>query len=123
MDVGANTQRSTGIDPSSGHTQPTAAPLLRKLEAGEQRTEGVLERIECGNKESATFHVTGPDGFSEFWAARMADVDFITYRDDLQGTVNCGRLKEPARVYVTWRSGDTAEAEKIAVAIEFLPTR
>jgi hypothetical protein len=34
--------------------------------------------------------------------------------------VSCGALKEPMRVYVTWKDGGTA-ADKVVVAVEFLP--
>jgi hypothetical protein len=50
----------------------------------------------------------------------MQDVDFITYRDDLAGSVGCGPLKEPLPVYVTWKPG-SEEGAKTAIAIEFLP--
>jgi hypothetical protein len=50
----------------------------------------------------------------------MQEVDFITYRDDFKGTISCGPIKEPMRVYVTWRPG-TGPDTKRAVAIEVLP--
>jgi hypothetical protein len=50
----------------------------------------------------------------------MADVDFMSYRDDLTGAVACGAIRDPMHVFVTWRAGTTAD-EKVAVAIEFLP--
>jgi hypothetical protein len=47
-------------------------------------------------------------------------VDFITYRDDLSGSISCGPFKEPARVYMTRRQGAGPNA-RIVIAIEFLP--
>ena len=115
---------NTASAPSAADNDSTLAagnirPLFRKQEAGEQRLEGVLERIECKNT-SAVFHVRSVEGLALVTAGRMLDVDFITYRDDLKGAIACGALKEAMRVYVTWRPG-TDTATKVAVAIEFLP--
>ncbi len=54
-----------------------------------------------------------------FRAAKFDAVDFITYRDDLSGSINCGPIKDPLRVYVTWRPGVTGV--RTVIAIEFLP--
>ena len=52
---------------------------------------------------------------------KMDDVDHITYRGDLSGTVECGALKQPMAVYLTWRPATDKPSAKIAVAIEYLP--
>ncbi|MGH9307728.1 MAG: hypothetical protein ACRD1U_00035 [Vicinamibacterales bacterium] len=52
-----------------------------------------------------------------FTAPGLDKVDFISYRNDLTGTIACGPLKDPARVYLTWKSGGGGQ---VAVAIEFL---
>jgi hypothetical protein len=67
------------------------------------------------------FRVTGPNAPERLEAARLADVDFISYRDDLRGGVTCGRLADAIRVFITWREGDPAKHEKTVVAVEFLP--
>ena len=49
-------------------------------------------------------------------APTMAQVEFITYRDDVSGNISCGTLKEPMPVYVTWRpgtDGKTARASRL----------
>ena len=55
--------------------------------------------------------------------SRFEDVEFITYRDDLQGAVECGRRKTLDAIYVTWRGARTAAelTDANPVAIEFLP--
>ena len=67
-----------------------------------------------------TFQVRGTDSSVRLKAPGLTGIDFITYRDDLGGSISCGAFKEPARVYVTSRAGTTA-AERVVVAIEFLP--
>ena len=94
-------------------------PIFRKLAADEQRLEGVLQRIECTGRVAA-FHVQNETGTQRFTSSDLSSVEFITYRDDLSGSVGCGNLKEPMRVYVTWRPG-AAPGDRLVVALEFLP--
>jgi Protein of unknown function (DUF1570) len=95
-------------------------PIYRKLEAGEQRLEGELERIECFRGGAAIFHLRTADGPARAAVRQMSKVDFITYRDDIRGDIKCGVLPKPLPVYVAWRPGEGQAGTKIAVAIEFL---
>jgi hypothetical protein len=95
-------------------------PDFREVQAGEQRFEGTLERIDCAAGGAATFRMREAGGPVQFEAARLADVDFLSYRDDLLGAVACGPLTEPMHVYITWREGDPARREKTVVAVEFV---
>jgi hypothetical protein len=90
------------------------------VQADEHRLEGALERIDCPAGGPVRFAVRETAGVTTLRVTRLTDVDFISYRDDLAGTVSCGALKEPMRVYVTWKDGGTA-ADKVVVAVEFLP--
>jgi len=94
-------------------------PTYRTLQPGEERLEGFLARIDCSAR-SVAFQVKQAAEVTTIKALRMADVDFISYRDDLTGAVGCGTVRDPTHVYATWRPGTTA-GEKVAVAIEFLP--
>jgi Protein of unknown function (DUF1570) len=96
-------------------------PAYRQVQAGEQRIQGTLERIDCPAGAAARFMVRDAAGLTPLEVARMADVDFISYRGDLTGSVSCGPLKEPMRVYVTWREGPPPGRQKTVVAVEFLP--
>ena len=97
-------------------------PDFRRVQAGEQRIEGLLERIDCPpDGGPARFVVRGASGVTALPVPRMADVDFISYRADLTGGVQCGSFKEPMRVYVTVREGPAPARERAVVAIEFLP--
>lgn len=94
-----------------------AAELFRELKAGEQRTEGQLERIDCAGK-GIEFLVRTGDGVIRFHADAFDRVEFITYRTDLEGKVNCGARTPADRVYVSWTPGSP---DGTAVAVEFLP--
>jgi hypothetical protein len=96
-------------------------PIFRELQTGEQRMEGLLDRIECRAGGTAVFFLRTADGPARAAAESMAAVDFISYRDDLSGSISCGPMKSPLSVYLTWRAGTGKPDPKVAVAIEFLP--
>lgn len=117
----SNTTAPPAVDPSTAPSPPASiSPVFRDLKAGEQRIEGLLARIEC-SRGAAVFHVRTAEGPARASAARMTDVDFITYRDDLSGSVGCGPMKPPMAVYLTWRTDSGKPDTKLAIAIEFLP--
>jgi hypothetical protein len=97
-------------------------PVFRMPATGETRIEGTLERIDCPLRAPATFHVRTASGVETLRAESLETVEFITYREDLAGSVSCGSWKPPASVYATWRTGSTAGV-KMLVAVEFLPPR
>jgi hypothetical protein len=95
-------------------------PIYRTLQAGEQRLDGTLERIDCAAAgKPAVFHVRAAGAMVDL-EGQLADVDLISYRDDLTGGVSCGE-RDPMRVYVTWREGASSRHGKVVVAVEFLP--
>lgn len=100
-------------------------PEYRPVGAGEQRTEGTLERIEC-IRDGVVLHVRSGDRTLRFHARALDAIQFLTYRDDLKGSVACGPRTPPDRVYVTsLAAAATALAARgpdgQAVAVEFLP--
>jgi len=123
----AERSRSVGVpDADEGKPRDTAGqgrfvPAFRAVQAGEQRIDGVLERIDCPPDAPARFMVRNGSGLTALPVARMADVDFISYRGDLTGGVSCGPSREPMRVYVTVREGPAPARQKTVVAVEFLP--
>jgi len=107
---------------SAGRTEePTSPPLFRQLKDGEVRVEGVLDRIECTPERGVVFHLRTVGRVESFSSRRLDDVEFISYRDDLEGSIGCDRLSEPLPVYLTWRPADDESAARAVVAIEFLP--
>ncbi|HET9368601.1 MAG TPA: DUF1570 domain-containing protein [Vicinamibacterales bacterium] len=95
-------------------------PVFRPLQPGEQRLEGTLERIDCVVGKGVTFRVKTADGQSEVTSPDLTSVDFITYRNDITGSVTCGAVNPALPVYVTWRAGGDP-GSRVAVAIEILP--
>ena len=102
-------------------SQGILVPLYRKVEPGEHRVEGLLERIDC-RSTGIVVHV-GVGGTPErFRAPTLEAVAFISHRDDLRGGIACGPRTPPDRVYITWRQGDSPEDNtRRVVAVEFLP--
>ncbi len=106
---------------TSGVAAAPARPTFRELQAAEERLDGVLERIECLRGGGGVFHVKTGGAAVTLTAPKMKEVEYITHRDDLSGNVECGPLKEPMAVYVTWRPATDKSRAKIVVAIEYLP--
>ena len=107
--------------PAEAISPAASRPIFRELKEGEQRLEGVLERIECRTRGAATFHIRTDAGVETVNTARITDVEFISYRTDLTGTVACGPLKSPLPVIATWRFDPLRKEPKTAVALEFPP--
>jgi len=110
-DVNADKPRTTGA--------PKFRPDFRTLQAGEQRLDGMLEQIDCAPGKLPVLRVRVAAEIVEV-EGQMSAVQFIAYRDDLNGGVTCG-ARTPMHVLVTWREGTSPRHEKLAVAVEFLP--
>jgi hypothetical protein len=93
---------------------------LRKLQPGEQRTEGSLERIDC-TERGVVFEVSVAGAAEWFGAPSLSGVSLITHRDDLRGAVTCGPRATPERVYLTSTPAEPPSTMRRAVAVEFLP--
>ena len=112
-------------DAPNAADEPAMRPIFRTIETGEQRTEGILERITCA-APGAMLEVRSDGALLKFTAPRLDQVDFISYRRSLTGAIGCGARTPPDHVYVTWREsggGSPAApgAKGRAVAVEFLP--
>ena len=115
-------QMKNGLDPVPNIPDPaTARPIYRVMKTGEQRTEGLLERVECAAR-AITLHLRADGQLFRVTALGFEAVEFITYRDDLAGAVNCGSRVPPDHVYVTWTPLQGAPPSVLgrAVAVEFL---
>ena len=117
---------TTSLDIAAGGEnvdRPSVArPLYRQTKPGETRIEGELTTIECVAGKGVTFHVKTPERVELFTVPTFDGVDFITYRDDLKGSIGCGPSKGAMPVLLTWRAGAAPEA-RVPVAIEFLPVK
>lgn len=95
-------------------------PVFRKMRDGEQRTRGLLERIDCSAR-GVVLHLRDGNARSRFAAPRMEAIDFITYREDRLGEITCGGRSPADPVFLTWRQPGGAGSSRIAIAVEFLP--
>jgi tetratricopeptide (TPR) repeat protein len=114
------------FDTSPGSTlpdrsEPRFVPSWRPVGPGEERVEGELERIECDAAKSVALVLKVPEGTARFGAAALDQIEFITYRDDLRGSIGCGPLLGgPMKVYVTHATDADRKTSRV-VAVEFLP--
>ena len=98
-------------------------PALRPLGANEQRELGVFRAIQC-RQGSLVLAVQTPAGELNLTAARLSDIDFISYRTDTPGSVNCGPVPGLPPVLATYRPSAGGSADGVhgeAVAIELIP--
>ena len=110
--------------PSRIGPPPTLVRLdLRPVKDGETRVLGMFRAIEC--KGGVTLVVDANGRLLRLEAKQLSEIDFITYRSDQGGSVGCGALPMPQRVFATYRAREGAAApgaaDGIAVAIELLP--
>jgi hypothetical protein len=105
--------RSDPPSPSAPRDEaPGLVPAFRKLAPGEERTEGLLERVECSSAR-AILHVRVQDAIERFSAPALESIIFISHRTDLPRMVYCTPRNPPDRVYVSWRppeAGDPHDA-------------
>lgn len=107
---------TTTADPAGGRFVAS----FRKVGPGEERVEGELERIECA-ANSVAFVLKVQEATARLNASALDKIEFITYRDDLSGSIGCGPLAGgPKKVYVTQAIGADRQTSRI-VAVEFLP--
>lgn len=93
-------------------------PVYRRLQPGEQRSEGLLRRIVCSGKTSITPVVKQKDNtVVQFTAPAIGAVDFVVYDKEFRGPVTCEGFGDGRPVYVTWKPEDKS---KRAIAVEFL---
>ncbi len=103
---------------------PTSVTLdLRPIGAGETQVRGLFTAVECS--AGSIMLVVEADGRTLRFAARqLASVEFISFRNDSPGGVNCGLFGRAFPALVTFR-GNAAPGPQTsngtAVAVELLP--
>ena len=122
----AQAERARTGDPAPRPAERPTRPgevqwVYRTLQAGELRIEGLLARIECP-RAGVTLHVRQGDRTLRFVADSFDAIQFLTYRDDLSGSIQCGPRTPADPVYVTYVT-DAKGADGRLVAVEFLPKR
>jgi tetratricopeptide (TPR) repeat protein len=97
---------------------------LRPVKEGETRVLGMFRGIECPRAGGVVLNVDANGKPFRLEAKQLSDIEFITYRSDQGGSVTCGALPMPQRVFATYRARAGAAAgagDMDAVAIELLP--
>ena len=105
--------------PTGGRSQGRRT-VYRTVEPGEERVEGLLERINC-RSAGIELEINVASTTEHFVAPSMNSVLFISHRSDRQGAIACGSRTPPDRVYLTWRQIDPAPSPRTVIAVEFLP--
>lgn len=109
-------QKTESVSTGTSSSIPAIILALRPLRAGEQRTFGTFEAIEC-SENSVVLVLRGSSGTVRARAAGFSSIEFTTYRSQAGGAVSCG--KQPSvPALLTWRTEADAT---VAVAIELVP--
>ena len=105
--------------PSTSQASPPpsgARPSLRITLAGETRSFGRLDALDCKG-DQVEFVVRTSDG-SVRAGGRFAEISVINYRQGPLGSVLCGKQATALPVLLTWAPrGDS----RLAIAVEFVP--
>ena len=115
---------------------PNEAVKPRATQEGEQKTEGLLQRVECPTGRPVTFIVKTADSVAKFQAPKLDAVEYTSAGGDFKGPMTCGGRAAGDPVVVTWKKepGDGAADKGAAkpsrpaplpraIAIEFTPKR
>lgn len=100
--------------------------MLRPTASAEQRALGTVTSIDCGALGTLFYTRLGGRNVRLF-ARALEAVEFITYRDNLGGSVACGPQGTLDHVFVTWRPASNATSQMgraydgEIVAVEMLP--
>lgn len=91
-------------------TEPAVIPDLHRRREGEAQVFGTMSAIECAG-EAAVLVITTTNGPVRVRGESLERIDFVSFRADYSGTINCGPQAQPPPVMVTFspdRQGDTA---------------
>ena len=93
-----------------------AKPVYREAKVGEQKVDGLLQRVECPTGRPVTFVMKVNDKPEKFEAPRLADVEYIAHTPDFKGPMSCGGRGPGDQVLLTRKK---AGATRRVDAIEF----
>ncbi len=117
---GADSRASSTAPGGNESPLPARRPLMRRRVEGEQ-AKGQLTAMECTDK-GVTLTVKANDRTFKFHAENLDRVQFITYTTDVGKQLDCGPLKDPLPVIVTYRSSTDARSkfDGEPLAVEFM---
>lgn len=95
---------------------------LRRPLAGETRVQGVLLRIECGQK-GLTFIIRADAREMRLASANFDQLHILAFTPDAGGELTCGAVKNEPSVVATYRHAPNARAKTdgTLAALEFVP--
>jgi hypothetical protein len=99
---------------------PVVQPIYRETKPGEERVEGLLQRVECPPGRPVTFVMKLKDRVAKYQAPRLDAVDYIAHTPDFKGPMTCGGRRQGDPVFLTWKKAGAAPQ---VVAVEFLPRK
>ena len=105
--------------PSTGQPAPRpsgARPSLRITLAGEERSFGTLEALDCKG-DQVEFVIRTANGIVRA-GGRFAEISVTNYRPSSLGNLLCGPQPSKLLALLTWRAAGDA---RLAVAVEFVP--
>ncbi len=95
-------------------------PVYREPKPGEERVEGLLQRVECPAGRPVTFVMKLEDRVAKYEAPKLDAVEYIAHTPDFKGPMTCGGRGKGDPVVLTWKMvGKSARA----VAVEFTPRK
>jgi cytochrome c-type biogenesis protein CcmH/NrfG len=103
--------------------QGSFVPTLRSVQDGETRVLGAFADVEC-RPGAIVLRVDTDKGPVRLAVKTLADVDFLTYRQDTPTSVACGAQRPAFRVLATYRTDAPiagADTPNRAIAVELLP--
>jgi hypothetical protein len=95
-------------------------PIYRALQPGEERVEGLLQRVECPPGRPVSFVVKLKDRVAKYQAPRLDAVEYTAHTADFRGPMSCGGRMPGDPVFLTWK---TVGGAPRVVAVEFLPRK
>ena len=99
---------------------PVVKPVYRDMKPGEERVEGLLQRVDCPPGRPVTFIMKLKDRVAKYQAPRLDAVDYIAHTPDFRGPMSCGGRMAGDPVFLTWKTVRNAPQ---VVAVEFLPKK
>ena len=79
-------------------SSPDVKPIYREVKSGEERVEGLLQRVDCPYRRPVTFWVKLKDRVGKYQAPRLDAVEYIAHSADFKGPMTCGGRTPADRV-------------------------
>ena len=94
-------------------------PDLRRVGPGETRVRGIFRSVEC-RKDAVVLNIDQDGRIHRLSAAKLDNVEFISYRQNAPTGVECGVQPQALPVLATFRAPAAAGVDGYVVAIEMV---